>query len=363
MIRLKTGLLATFMVGVAAVQGTSFLSKVYLGTGACLLQTGSGTPESAVSGTTCDFYLRTNGAAGTILYIKESGSGTTTGWVAYSGAGATAPLGATYITQTADATLSAEQALGLLATGYMKNTTTTGVVSVQAVPIPGTDGGTNNVFFQVSGPASSLKTFTFPNANSTMVALDSADMLTNKTLDAEGTGNVISATFKHWLKAGWCQGADPLSAWSVPLVHPAVMSCDTGTNTQKATWDFADGVNALSIQDNVALPSDFTSTIDVRVKWFTAAIVGDVVWQVATICVADAETADPAFNTASTVTDTAKGTTLQLNDASATSITVTGCAAGETLRLRIFRDADNAGDTMTGDAELLNAQITVRRSL
>ena len=280
---------------------------------------------------------------------------------ASSGVGGGAPTDAKYIVQTAHADLSAEQALSALATGILKNTTTTGVVSVQAVPIPGTDGGTNNVFFQVSGPASSLKTFTFPNANSTMVALDSADVLTNKTLDAEGTGNVISATFKHWLKAGWCQGADPLSAWSVPLVNPAVMSCDTGTNTQKATWDFADGVNALSIQDNVALPSDFTSTIDVRVKWFTAAIVGDVVWQVATICVADAETADPAFNTASTVTDTAKGTTLQDNDAAITGVTITGCAAGEMLYLKVLRDPAHASDSLAATASLRGVELTFRR--
>lgn len=54
-----------------------------------------------------------------------------------------APRAATYITQTADSELSAEQALGALASGYLKNTTTTGVLSVQATPIPTADGGTN----------------------------------------------------------------------------------------------------------------------------------------------------------------------------------------------------------------------------
>lgn len=59
---------------------------------------------------------------------------------ASSGSGA--PTDATYITQTANGTLSAEQALGALATGYLKATTTTGVVASQAVPIPSADGGT-----------------------------------------------------------------------------------------------------------------------------------------------------------------------------------------------------------------------------
>jgi hypothetical protein len=55
-----------------------------------------------------------------------------------------APVGAKYIVQQADATLSAEQALGDLATGIVKNTTTTGELSIAT---EGTDyykpGGTN----------------------------------------------------------------------------------------------------------------------------------------------------------------------------------------------------------------------------
>lgn len=46
------------------------------------------------------------------------------------GAAGGAPATAKYIVQTADATLSAEQALGALGTGIMFNTTTTGVVSI-----------------------------------------------------------------------------------------------------------------------------------------------------------------------------------------------------------------------------------------
>jgi hypothetical protein len=52
------------------------------------------------------------------------------------GGGGGAPTSATYITQTPDGTLSAEQALSALASGYAKVTTGTGVVSSQAVPIP-----------------------------------------------------------------------------------------------------------------------------------------------------------------------------------------------------------------------------------
>ena len=42
---------------------------------------GSGSPESVVTAKVGSMYLRTDGGAGTSLYIKESGTGNT-GWVA-----------------------------------------------------------------------------------------------------------------------------------------------------------------------------------------------------------------------------------------------------------------------------------------
>jgi hypothetical protein len=42
------------------------------------------------------------------------------------------------------------------------------------------NGGTGNAFFTVSGPASSIKTYTFPNENMTVVGLSQTQTLTNK---------------------------------------------------------------------------------------------------------------------------------------------------------------------------------------
>jgi len=41
---------------------------------------GSGTPEGAETGSVGHIFLRTDGGAGTTLYVKQSGSGNT-GWV------------------------------------------------------------------------------------------------------------------------------------------------------------------------------------------------------------------------------------------------------------------------------------------
>ena len=63
------------------------------------------------------------GAASSVL--SNNGSGTLS-WTSLSSG---APVGASYITQTANDTLSGEQALSSLGTGLMKVTTTTGVIS------------------------------------------------------------------------------------------------------------------------------------------------------------------------------------------------------------------------------------------
>ena len=43
---------------------------------------GAGSPESVIIGSVGDIYTRTDGGAGTTLYVKESGAATNTGWVA-----------------------------------------------------------------------------------------------------------------------------------------------------------------------------------------------------------------------------------------------------------------------------------------
>jgi len=80
-------------------------------------------------------------------------TGTNTGDQTLAGLGG-APVGATYITQTADATLSAEQALGLLGTGILKNTTTTGVLSIAvAGDFPTLNQNTTGTAATVTGAA------------------------------------------------------------------------------------------------------------------------------------------------------------------------------------------------------------------
>lgn len=50
--------------------------------GGALIQSGFGSPNSALVGNPGDLYLNKSGGAGTSVYVKESGAGTNTGWVA-----------------------------------------------------------------------------------------------------------------------------------------------------------------------------------------------------------------------------------------------------------------------------------------
>lgn len=185
---------------------------------------------------------------------------------------------------------------------------------------------------------------------------------TNKTYDAEGTGNVLTIPRRIWFPAAGCNNATAGNIWDLPASNPAVAACKTGTNTQMGVLDFADGSN-LSAQITYALPSTWTGTVDANIKWLSSGTTGNVVWQLSTICVADAETDDPAFNTASTVTDATKGTTLQTNDAAITGVTATGCAAGELMHLKIQRDSAHASDTLAATARLIGVELVIRESL
>lgn len=97
------------------------------------------------------FYICTNAGA------KE---------VAIAGGGLFAPVDATYITQTSNGTLTNEQALSGLATGILKNTTTTGVLSIGGVSdvdsILPTQTANSGKYLTTNGTVSSWGTISVP---------------------------------------------------------------------------------------------------------------------------------------------------------------------------------------------------------
>lgn len=189
---------------------------------------------------------------------------------------------------------------------------------------------------------------------------------TNLTLDAEGTGNVITIPIKIWLPAAGCNNATASTFWDLPTSTPAAPACVTGTNTQKGVLAYADTAGGFSAQTTELLPSDWSGNIDARIIWFTPATGGNAKWSLSTICTSVSATAtdDPAFNTASTVTTAAPtGAANQIQTSSISAITVTGCSAGQLLHIKLFRDGNDAADTIANTAQFYGLELTLRRAM
>jgi hypothetical protein len=219
-----------------------------------------------------------------------------------------------------------------------------------------------------SGPLTGDVTGTASSA--TALAADPTDCAANQYANAiAANGNLTCSTpaggtVDSYLnyKAAICQNVTATAGFSTPAANTATAACVTGTNTNYGVLQYTDAATE-SVQDRFSLPATWTGAIDLAIKWRSAATAGNVVWQVQTICVADAQTGDPAFNVASTVTDATKGTANQWNDAAIAAVDITGCAAGRELLFRFFRDPADGGDTLTATAELISLLWTIRRTL
>lgn len=211
---------------------------------------------------------------------------------------------------------------------------------------------------------------TFPSGTDTVVARDSTDTLTGKTLNVESTGNIVTTVEKIWLPAASCANTSAAANWDTTSNTQPSPGCVTGTNTVKGVLSFDDATDE-AVQTHIMLPADWTGNIDARIKWYGSALTNAVGWCIQLACAADGEVDDPAFpaqSAANCVSDTAKGTANQSNDVTITNITPgTGggvCAAGELMHVRWSRDANGSAvtDSFVGDANGIGVELTLRRA-
>jgi hypothetical protein len=132
--------------------------------GAAKVKTGSGTPEGVVTSPIGDLFLRTDGGAGTTLYIKESGAGNT-GWVVSPNPNWLVPGTIGYTTPN---------------TGIFTTLTGTRLVTVIATP-------TYSTTVSIDASAGSLAVITATNGTSFTIA--------NPTNDV--TGQLLSIRVKN----------------------------------------------------------------------------------------------------------------------------------------------------------------------
>lgn len=109
------------------------------------------------------------------------------------------------------------------------------------------------------------------------------------------------------------------------------------------------------------MPNDYSSAPVLKVHYkMASATSGNVVWGAVVMAVSDGDAQDvdaDTFDSANTATVTVPGTAGYLNVASITMTNADSVAAGDTVIVCLYRDADNASDTATGDAEAVNAEL------
>jgi hypothetical protein len=140
---------------------------------------------------------------------------------------------------------------------------------------------------------------------------------------------------------------------------PATAFATLDTRNSIAVLDFDAATDESAIFSGVVPENaNLASGLEIRLAWMaTSATSGNCRWGVQIErCTTDLD-AD-SFDTATEATGAANGTS---GIATLTSITVTaidGITAGDTFRIRVFRNADDAtNDTMTGDAELIAVEV------
>lgn len=90
--------------------------------------------------------------------------------------------------------------------------------------LPSANGGTNSAFFAVSGPTSVVRTYTFPDANTSVAGLTTTQTLTNKRVTPRVNGTTTDTTITP--------NGDTTDQYNVTaLGSAAVFATPTGTPT------------------------------------------------------------------------------------------------------------------------------------
>lgn len=269
-------------------------------------------------------------------------------------------------------TFTGTQTIGaLVATTYNGNTFTTGtgVLTIAA-------SKTLTVSNSITLAGTDAQTYTFPTTSATMARTDAANTFTgNQTMTAllasastavtqsaaDNSTKIATTAYvdaaasgSAWAGAffgGICQNTVGGYALSYPATNAPTPNCNATLITNVLAWgtlDWDDSGTKTAFGTFV-LPAGSLPTLNVKLGISTSTTSQQVKFRVYTACVATDETPDPTFNSAQTLTITTSATANYEIVGTQTSVTATGCAAGERLIFKIDRDTT---DTSTATARL-----------
>lgn len=193
------------------------------------------------------------------------------------------------------------------------------------------------------------------------------ETLSNKTINCV-TSNICIITTTVHIDAAGCNGTTATTSWDNKSTGGAGAICRGSTNLTYGVLTFpgSGGANTHATT-KVIVPDDYdaSGTLNVKIKWqVLGSQTGNVVWQVQTRCTGVGDVIDAAFNSAS---GGSTATAVQASGAeqitTLTNVTATGCTAGETLWLYLFRDKANGLDTSSATAEPYAVEVKFQRSI
>jgi len=192
-----------------------------------------------------------------------------------------------------------------------------------------------------------------PNADRIVFFDDSAGKLTHLTV---GTGlGITDTTIAVTATSGTKTYAVFTATDNQP---PATAFATLDTRNSIAVLDFDDATDESAVFVGI-IPeaASLGSGLKIRLHWMaTTATSGNVVWDVSLErMTTDLDSDD--FGTIASGTAAANGTSGILTVTEITLTTIDSVTAGDGFRLKVTRDANNASDTMTGDAELIAIEI------
>jgi hypothetical protein len=188
----------------------------------------------------------------------------------------------------------------------------------------------------------------------------------------DSAGNIVAATAPavsfstttlnitipktYYFRLAACQDATASVGVDVHTSGGAAAACVTGTNANRGAITLPDASTA-QVQGGFKLPANYSGTISAKILWRTSATTNEAEFKVGVACTAVGETLNDTF-VVTDILDTAGGTTLNLNVASA-NLTTTGCAADEHLQWRLLRDPADADDDLATDLIAFDIEFRV----
>jgi len=193
--------------------------------------------------------------------------------------------------------------------------------------------------------ASTKRTMTIPDADFTAVGKDTSDVLTNKTLDVDGTGNVVKAwNYLILTHPHLCAAGAPMQTTATANTYG---QCKFGNATDKAT-NYAEYY--------LVVPADIDTSVDL-VGTFKFKLGGadtvDHEYEITFDSVADSAAYVGSLGDAVSLAYTADAAGADADVETATG-TLTGwraaMTAGQLMVIRVARDGDHGTDASTVDS-------------